>query len=486
MSNKNIPLSNEITFADLKLAQPLMRAIADAGYTRPTPVQAQAIPLVLAGGDLLAGAQTGTGKTAGFTLPILHLLTEQPAADPRPGHPRCLILTPTRELAAQVEESVQTYGKYLPLKSMVMFGGVNINPQIKALRGQIDILVATPGRLLDHVGQKTLGLSGVEILVLDEADRMLDMGFIRDIKKILALLPKKRQNLLFSATFSDEIKSLADGLLHNPGYVEVARRNSTVELIEQSVHMVPQKLKSYLLAHLIKHHDWKQVLVFTRTKHGANRLAEKLNADGIAAAAIHGNKSQPARTKALAQFKDGTLPVLVATDIAARGLDIDQLPHVVNFELPNVPEDYVHRIGRTGRAGSSGAAISLVDSEELPFLKSIERLIKRDIPKLTVESFVPPTHLPAETPRPPRQPHGQRRNGASRSAGSGNRNKPSRDELGQKPQPRNPQQRQSSQPTKQRPEQKTADQQHLSEAARHQSMPQPALFSPRPAVRRGR
>ena len=496
MSNTTIPLSNEITFAGLNLAQPLMRAITDAGYTQPTPVQAQAIPLVLAGGDLLAGAQTGTGKTAGFTLPILHLLTAKPVANQRAGRPRCLILVPTRELAAQVEESVQTYGKSLPLKSMVMFGGVNINPQIKALRGLMDILVATPGRLLDHVGQKTLDLSGVEILVLDEADRMLDMGFIRDIKKILAHLPRQRQNLLFSATFSDEIKTLADGLLHNPGYVEVARRNSTVELIEQSVHLVPQKLKSYLLAHLIKHHDWKQVLVFTRTKHGANRLAEKLNADGIPAAAIHGNKSQPARTKALAQFKDGSLPVLVATDIAARGLDIDMLPHVVNFELPNIPEDYVHRIGRTGRAGSSGAAISLVDSEELPFLKSIERLIKREIPKMAVDSFVPPANLPAEAPRPPRPAHGQRRHsnttaGAPRPAGAGNRNQPARDGQGRKPgnpQPRNPQQRdpqaRTGQP-KPRPAQKPDDQQHLSEAARHQSMPQPALFSPR-SGRRGK
>ncbi|MFZ5523955.1 MAG: DEAD/DEAH box helicase [Pseudomonadota bacterium] len=476
-----------------------MRAIADAGYTKPTPVQAQAIPLVLDGGDLLAGAQTGTGKTAGFTLPILHLLSAKPAANPRPGRPRCLILVPTRELAAQVEESVQTYGKYLPLKSMVMFGGVNINPQMKALRGQVDILVATPGRLLDHVGQKTLDLSGVDILVLDEADRMLDMGFIRDIKKILALLPKQRQNLLFSATFSDEIKALADGLLHNPGYVEVARRNSTVELISQSVHLVPQKLKSHLLSHLIKHNDWKQVLVFTRTKHGANRLTEKLIADGIPAAAIHGNKSQPARTKALAQFKDGSLPVLVATDIAARGLDIDQLPHVVNFELPNVPEDYVHRIGRTGRAGSMGAAISLVDKEELQYLRDIERLIKREIPKVAAESFMPPDHLPAEAPRPPRQPHGQRRAVSSTGPRTGNtsargdRNQP---RGGQGQRQRNPQQREQqprhgqnihnvNQPGKQRQPQKNPDQQHMSEAARHQSMPQPALFSPK-SVRRGR
>jgi ATP-dependent RNA helicase RhlE len=480
--------NNEITFAGLNLARPLMRAIADAGYTKPTPVQAQAIPLVLAGGDLLAGAQTGTGKTAGFTLPILQLLSTKPATNPRTGRPRCLILVPTRELAAQVEESVQTYGKYLPIKSMVMFGGVNINPQMKALRGQVDILVATPGRLLDHVGQNTLDLSGIEILVLDEADRMLDMGFIRDIKKILALLPLQRQNLLFSATFSDEIKNLADGLLHNPGYVEVARRNSTVELISQSVHLIPQKLKGHLLSHLIKHNDWKQVLVFTRTKHGANRLTGKLIADGIPAAAIHGNKSQPARTKALAQFKDGSLPVLVATDIAARGLDIDQLPHVVNFELPNVPEDYVHRIGRTGRAGSSGSAISLVDNEELQSLRGIERLIKREIPVVVVDSFVPPAHLPAEAPRPPRHAQGQRRNNGPRSTGSGNHQQPREN---QKQKPRYPQQR-GQQPhigqhaAKPQSPHKTTEHKYLSEAARHQAMPQPALFSPKPVVRRGR
>ena len=285
-------------FVELGLAEPILRAIADAGYTTPTPIQAQAIPQVLVGGDLLAAAQTGTGKTAGFTLPILHHLSTQ-TAQSRPGRPRCLILVPTRELAAQVEESVKTYGKYLSLTSMVMFGGVNINPQFKALKSRVDILVATPGRLLDHLGQKTVDLSGVEILVLDEADRMLDMGFIRDIKKVLAVLPKQRQNLLFSATFSDEIRTLANGLLHNPKSVEVARRNTTVEVVEQSMHRVPQAHKRDLLAHLIKHHDWQQVLVFTRTKHGANKLAEKLNKDGITAAAIHGNKSQSARTKAL-------------------------------------------------------------------------------------------------------------------------------------------------------------------------------------------
>lgn len=492
VAKEEITLSNnEITFASLNLAQPLMRAIADAGYTTPTPVQAQAIPLVLAGGDLLVGAQTGTGKTAGFTLPILHLLAEKPAANSRSGRPRCLILTPTRELAAQVEESVQTYGKYLSLKSTVMFGGVSIGPQMRALRGRVDILVATPGRLLDHIGQKTLDLSGVEILVLDEADRMLDMGFIRDIKKIIALLPKQRQNLLFSATLSEETKTLSNGLLHNPGFVKVVHRNSTSELVEHIVHLVPQRLKSHLLSHLIKHHNWKQVLVFTRTKHGANRLTEKLIADGIPSAAIHGNKSQPARTKALAQFKDGSLPVLVATDIAARGLDIDQLPHVVNFELPNVPEDYVHRIGRTGRAGNSGAAISLVDKGELQYLKDIERLLKREIPKVAFDSFVPPTNLPAEAPQPPRQQRGQKRTNAPRTAG--NRNRPPRDGQGQKqdkkqfnPQQRDQRERSGQQYDKPRSSQKpSVGEQHPSEAVRHKARPKTTLFTPK-SGRRGR
>ncbi len=382
-------MNPELTFASLALAEPILRAIGEAGYTHPTPIQAQAIPQVLAGGDLLAAAQTGTGKTAGFTLPVLHMLAATHAHPHPPGRPRCLILTPTRELAAQVEESVKTYGKHLPLSSLVMFGGVNINPQISALKKRVDILVATPGRLLDHVSQRTLDLSGVEILVLDEADRMLDMGFIRDIRKILALLPKKRQNLLFSATFSDEIRELANGLLHKPGTVEVAPRNTTAERVDQAVYEVGQKHKRELLAHLIKEKQWFQALVFTRTKHGANKLAEYLSKHDIPAAAIHGNKSQAARTRALAQFKDGSLPVLVATDIAARGLDIDQLPQVVNFELPNVPEDYVHRIGRTGRAGAAGHAISLVDREELKLLTAIERLIKRRIERATAEDFVP-------------------------------------------------------------------------------------------------
>ncbi len=400
------PAAAAVGFADLALSAPIQQAIADTGYTTPTPIQVQAIPLVLAGGDLMAAAQTGTGKTAGFTLPILHLLSEAHAHNQKTGRPRCLILTPTRELAAQVEESVQTYGKHLPLTSMVMFGGVAINPQIAKLKKRVDILVATPGRLLDHQTQGTIDLSGVEILVLDEADRMLDMGFIRDIKKILALLPKKRQNLLFSATFSDEIKALADGLLHNPGFVEVARRNTASELVQQSVHLCPQKQKRELLAHLIKKHQWFQVLVFTRTKHGANKLAEYLGKHDIPSAAIHGNKSQSARTRALADFKDAKLQVLVATDIAARGLDIDQLPQVVNFELPNVSEDYVHRIGRTGRAGSTGAAVSLVDRDELPLLKDIERLIKRLIDKVEVPDFVPSAAPPEPDDRPPREPRG--------------------------------------------------------------------------------
>jgi ATP-dependent RNA helicase RhlE len=382
-------MNTETSFASLGLAEPLLRAIAEAGYTAPTPIQAQAIPQVLAGGDLLAAAQTGTGKTAGFTLPLLHMLAATHVHPHPPGRPRCLIMTPTRELAAQVEESVQTYGKHLPLSSLVMFGGVNINPQITALKKRVDILVATPGRLLDHVGQKTLDLSGVEILVLDEADRMLDMGFIRDIRKVLALLPKKRQNLLFSATFSDEIRELASGLLHQPRTVEVAPRNTTAERVDQAVYMVGQKQKRELLAHLIKKHQWFQALVFTRTKHGANKLAEYLLKHDISSAAIHGNKSQGARTRALSDFKDGSLQVLVATDIAARGLDIDQLPQVVNFELPNVAEDYVHRIGRTGRAGAAGNAISLVDGEEVGLLTAIERLIKRRIDRVSAEDFVP-------------------------------------------------------------------------------------------------
>ena len=377
-----------MSFSELGLSDQILRAVTEQGYSTPTPIQLQAIPAVLGGGDLLAGAQTGTGKTAGFTLPILQRLNTQKPVGPRKPI-RALILTPTRELAAQVEESVRVYGKYLTLRSAVIFGGVGINPQIKLLRDGVDILVATPGRLLDHMQQGTVNLEQIEILVLDEADRMLDMGFIRDIRRILAVLPKQRQNLLFSATFSDEIKALADGLLNKPAMIEVARRNSTAEFIAQKVHPVDRNRKHPMLSHLIKTHQWSQVLVFTRTKHGANKLVEQLMKDDISALAIHGNKSQSARTRALAEFKDGSLQVLVATDIAARGIDIDQLPHVVNYDLPNIPEDYVHRIGRTGRAGATGEAVSLVCVDEHDMLKGIEKLIKRALPQEVIPGFEP-------------------------------------------------------------------------------------------------
>jgi ATP-dependent RNA helicase RhlE len=391
----------DMSFISLGLSDAIVRAVTEQGYTAPTPIQSQAIPAVLNGGDLLAGAQTGTGKTAGFTLPILHRLSTDKvgAALPNKTAPRALralILTPTRELAAQVEESVRLYGKHTNLNSAVIFGGVGINPQIKQLKHGVDILVATPGRLLDHMEQRTVDLSKIEILILDEADRMLDMGFIRDIKKVLAALPPKRQNLLFSATFSDEIKALADGLLNKPAMIEVARRNSTVEIIGQKIHPVDRDKKHPMLAHLIKTNNWNQVLVFTRTKHGANKLVEQLGGDGIGAMAIHGNKSQTARTKALAEFKDGSLQVLVATDIAARGIDIDQLPHVVNYDLPNIPEDYVHRIGRTGRAGATGEAVSLVCVDEHEMLKDIEKLIKQSLPRHVVPGFEPDPNARAQ------------------------------------------------------------------------------------------
>ena len=385
-----------MSFEALGLSTELLRAVSEKGYSAPTPIQEQAIPLILEGRDLMGGAQTGTGKTAGFTLPLLQRLS--PTAQPIKGARaiRALVLTPTRELAAQVGESVATYGKFLPLKSTIIFGGVKINPQIQKLRQGVDILVATPGRLLDHVSQKTLDLSKIEILVLDEADRMLDMGFIHDIRKVLALIPKQKQTLLFSATFSSDIKKLAGNLLQSPALIEVAQQNTASENVTQVVHHVDKKRKSELLSFLIGSKNWKQVLVFTRTKHGANRLAEQLIADGISAAAIHGNKSQGARTKALANFKLGKARVLVATDIAARGLDIDQLPHVVNFELPNVAEDYVHRIGRTGRAGNEGEAMSLVCVDELKLLKDIERLIQRDIPKIALDGYEPDPSIKAE------------------------------------------------------------------------------------------
>jgi ATP-dependent RNA helicase RhlE len=397
-----------MSFDELGLSAELLRAVREQGYEQPTPIQRQAIPVVLEGRDILAGAQTGTGKTAGFTLPMLQRLS---AGAPKGGRRaiRALVLTPTRELAAQVHESVETYGRHLPLRSAVIFGGVNINPQIERLRRGVDILVATPGRLLDHAGQGTLDLSRVEILVLDEADRMLDMGFIRDIRRILGLLPKQRQNLLFSATFSDEIKTLADGLLHSPALIEVARRNTASERVKQVVHPVDRERKRELLAHLVRAGNWRQVLVFTRTKHGANRLSEQLIRDGISAAAIHGNKSQAARTRALADFKRGAVRVLVATDIAARGLDIDQLPHVVNFELPNVAEDYVHRIGRTGRAGNEGEAMSLVCVDEHKLLSDIERLLKREIHRVVVDGFTPDPTI-----RPEPIPNGRRSGGNPR------------------------------------------------------------------------
>lgn len=382
-------------FSELKLSAQILRAVKEEGYETPTSVQAQAIPLILDGRDMLAGAQTGTGKTAGFTLPMLEILSKNPPAKQK-RRIRALILTPTRELAAQVGESVAVYGKYLPLKSEVIFGGVGINPQITALKNGVDILIATPGRLLDHVGQKTVDLSAVEVFVLDEADRMLDMGFIKDIKRIIEVLPRKKQNLLFSATYSDEIKKLANSILKNPAEVEVSRRNTTSELVKQTVYLVDCKRKSALLGKLIAENKWEQVLVFTRTKHGANKLSEYLEKCKITAAAIHGNKSQGARTKALDDFKQGRVRVLVATDIAARGIDIDALPHVVNFELPNIAEDYVHRIGRTGRAGCEGEAVSLVCIDEAEYLKGIEKLIKKELEKLTIKGFEPDPSIKAE------------------------------------------------------------------------------------------
>ena len=384
-----------MSFSNLGLCTELLRAIKEEGYTTPTPIQTQSIPVILSKKDVLAAAQTGTGKTAGFTLPLLELLNKNYSKDKK-SVVKALILTPTRELATQVGQSVEVYGKYLPFKSAVIFGGVGINPQKAILKKGVDIITATPGRLLDLVSQDCLDLSKVEFLVLDEADRMLDMGFIHDIKKILSILPKQRQNLLFSATFSPEIKKLADGLLKTPVLIEVSKANSTSHKVEQTVHHVDKERKKELLIHLLNKNSWKQVLVFTRTKHGANKLSEALIKDKITSAAIHGNKSQGARTKALDDFKAGTVRVLVATDIAARGIDIDQLPHVINFELPNVPEDYVHRIGRTGRAGNSGDAISLVCIDEHDYLLAIEKLIKQKINKIAIEGFKVNPNIKAE------------------------------------------------------------------------------------------
>lgn len=404
-------------FIALGLMPELARALTERGYVEPTPVQAGVIPEILAGRDILAGAQTGTGKTAGFTLPVLQRLHAGAAQ----RTPRALILVPTRELATQVHESVQAYGKYLRLRSLVVFGGVGIHPQIEGLRRGTDILVATPGRLLDHAQQRTVDLSRIEILVLDEADRMLDMGFIADIRRVIKLLPPRRQNLLFSATYSDDIRRLAQSLLHRPAEIEVARRNATVDSVEQRVYRVEKDSKRALLSHLIRDGNWSQVLVFTRTKHGANRLTKQLQQDGIEAAAIHGNKSQSARTQALAGFKNYSVRALVATEVASRGLDIKELPYVVNYELPNVPEDYVHRIGRTGRAGASGIAVSLVSADESGLLKDIEKLLRRQIPLARLPEFppAPPPHdhevLRGGTSRPM---NGSRQEGAGSRAAS--------------------------------------------------------------------
>ncbi len=419
-----------MSFQTLGLKPELLRAIADSGYETPTPVQARAIPEVLAGRDLLAGAQTGTGKTAGFILPILQLLGTPKAGEPavaagRNGWraPRALVLVPTRELAAQVAESGRTYGRYTPMAVTVVFGGVGFNPQAESLRRGTDIVVATPGRLLDHVQQRTIDLSKIEILVLDEADRMLDMGFIHDIKRILKLLPAKRQNLMFSATYSEEIRTLAAAFLHQPVNIEVARRNAAVDSVTQHVHEIRKEDKRRLLSHLIRTNDWGQVLVFTRTKHGANRLTKQLEDDGIIASAIHGNKSQSARTKALNDFKQGKIMALVATEVASRGLDIDQLPCVINYELPNVPEDYVHRIGRTGRAGASGVAVSLVSADERGLLKDIERLLGRPLLRAQLPKISEPPVRPGRPAQPAQDTHGnqahQHRDGQRHGQGAG-------------------------------------------------------------------
>jgi ATP-dependent RNA helicase RhlE len=389
-------MSQVNSFEGLGLSAALVRAVAEQGYTQPTPIQAQAIPVVLSGRDLLGAAQTGTGKTAAFALPILQKLSARNVAGIR-----CLVVTPTRELAAQVEQDFRTYGMHSNLKSTIVFGGVGMQPQVDALRRGVDILVATPGRLLDHVGEKTVDLSQVEILVLDEADRMLDMGFIHDIRKILALLPQSRQNLLFSATFPDEIRKLAASFMKSPATVEVARRNTPAELVAQVQHPVDHQRKRELLIHLVKANDWRQVLVFCRTKHGANRLSQQLSRAGVEADAIHGNKAQNHRTRTLKRFKDNELRVLVATDIAARGLDIEALPHVVNFDLPHVAEDYVHRIGRTGRAGAEGEAVALVTPEDRPLMAAIEKLMNRKVEQKIVPGFEPGT--PSREPQQPRE-----------------------------------------------------------------------------------
>ena len=417
-----------MSFKSLGLSEALLKAISEKGYTKPSPIQQKAIPPILEGDDVLASAQTGTGKTAGFTLPLLHLLSENPKEKYRPI--RALILTPTRELAAQVYANVRAYSEYLNLRSAVIFGGVNQKPQVATIRQGIDVLVATPGRLLDLQNQGLLSLKRVEIFVLDEADRMLDMGFLRDIERVIKSMPDKRQNLMFSATFSKDIKKLATGILNNPRHVEATPENSTVDAITQKVYRVAKGLKTGLIIKLITDGNWKQVLVFTRTKHGANKLCEKMGKSGISAAAIHGNKSQGARTKALSGFKNGTINVLVATDIAARGLDIPLLPHVVNFELPNISEDYVHRIGRTGRAGAKGEALSLVSADETSYLRDIEKLVGLKIPKEIIEGFEPDPNASTAPIKPgqnrqKRNPRNSNKNNNSKQGSSSNR-KPKR------------------------------------------------------------
>jgi ATP-dependent RNA helicase RhlE len=407
-------------FSDLGLSAELVNAVRETGYVVPTPVQVEAIPAIIAGRDILAAAQTGTGKTAAFTLPLLARLQANPQYKKQV---RVLIVTPTRELAAQIHESVATYGKNLPFLSCAIFGGVKINPQIARLRQRADIVIATPGRLLDLVGQRALDLSAVEILVLDEADRMLDMGFIHDIRRILKLLPKERQNLMFSATYSNEIETMANQLMKNPLRIAVARKNTAAETVSQLVHPVDKSRKRELLSYLIGSKNWKQVLVFTRTKHGANRLTEQLEMDGLSAVAIHGNKSQGARTRALRDFKEGNVRILVATDIAARGLDIDKLPHVVNYDLPQVPEDYVHRIGRTGRAENEGMAVSLVSIDEISQLRAIERLLKQELKKDSVPGFErdPSIKADKDEARKPTGPRGRGASLAKRNSSASNR-----------------------------------------------------------------
>lgn len=400
-----------MSFNKLGLSDSILKAVIEKGYKTPTPIQLQSIPAVLKGGDLMACAQTGTGKTAGFTLPLMQMLTKE--NEPASKNPRALILTPTRELAAQIQESIINYGKYLPLRSTMVFGGVNINQQIKKLAHGIDILVATPGRLLDLYKQRALNLNAVKILVLDEADRMLDMGFIHDIKKILSLLPKQRQNLLFSATFSPEIRTFAKGLLNKPLELSVSPKKVAADRVAHKIHPVDKAKKSKLLCHLIHEQDWYQALVFTRTKHGANKLTKVLCQNNIEAVAIHGNRSQSQRTKALEIFKKGKIQILVATDIAARGIDIEQLEQVVNYDLPNIPEDYVHRIGRTGRAGTSGQAISLVSADEIKQLKDIEKLLKCTLKREIVDGFDPVHNLPTSFNSHPGKKHQAKRKPAS-------------------------------------------------------------------------